>query len=305
MTLVVLLAIGSLAHIYNWIPGDSQPTASSTPKVTKPKPPSEPRITVLPKSVEQGEPAIIVVEGLATTTTVASFTFAGRPLNFFLYEGSVTAFLGVDLYAAPGTFPLVLTYKDGRQLQGKFVIEEREPVQRPFDIPEKLGGNTPASIQTLITTLAAEGKIINALPTTYKRLWTEPFHAPLDKMVLDDPYGYTRVIGAFTMPHKGTDFLAEVGTPVYAINKGVVKLATTFRNYGDTVIVDHGVGVHSVYMHLSKINVAVGETVEKGAVVGLTGETGYTTRPHLHLSVRIWDISIDPVKFLDLFGEDN
>lgn len=284
--------------------------ATSTPTIkkpiaTKPKPQSAPKIVVSPALVEQGDPAIITVVGFTSTSSIKSFTFNNRPLIAFMYDGYVTAFLGVDLYAPVGTYPLVLTLTDGKQVKGEITIRPRAEVRRPFDIPEKLGGNTSESINTLVRTLAEEGKIINALYTDYRVLWTERFGAPLTgSMAIDDIYGYTRLIGnSFTMPHKGTDYEADIGTSVYSMNKGVVRLASSLRNYGDTIVVDHGAGVQTVYMHLSKMNVVPGQTVEKGEIIGLSGDTGYVLNPHLHLTVRIWDVSIDPVKFLKLFGE--
>ncbi len=248
---------------------------------------------------------MIVVEGLTSTSSIASFTFDKRPLNFFIYDSYVTAFFGADLYQTPGTLPLILTLKDGMQVKGSLVIEPRKRVTEPYTIPDKLGGNTPESIRTLVTTLAAEGKIINALPSAREVMWTEKFRAPLDtplngSLVIDDPYGYTRIIGNFSMPHKGTDLVADIGTKVYAMNKGIVRLASTFRNYGNTIVIDHGGGVQTVYMHLSEMGVVEGQPVEKDEVIGLTGDTGYADHPHLHVSVKIWDIAIDPMRFLEL-----
>ncbi len=313
---LILVLVGFLAFKFihtpsvTVIPNEPKPpVATSTPPVIvkpKPKPAHEPFISVNPGPVQQGEPAIITVEGLISTSTVKSFTFDNRPLITFMYDGYVTAFLGVDLYAKTGTFPLLLTLKDGKQVHGTFTVLPRPPVQKPFDIPEKLGGNTPESIRNLITTLAAEGKIINAILTGNEMLWTEKFGSPLKTpLIVDDEYGYTRVITNFTMPHKGTDIVADMGTPVYSMNKGVVRLSTSFRNYGGTVIVDHGLGLQTVYMHLSEMRVADGQIVEKGQLLGLSGDSGYTLNPHLHLTVRIWDISIDPIKFLEIFGEHN
>ena len=156
----------------------------------------------------------------------------------------------------------------------------------------------------LFTTLAQEGKIINAIPTGYKILWTEKFKSPLEgTLVIDDPYGYTRIIGNSTMPHKGVDLHASIGTPVYAMNRGLVGFTDSLRNYGNVVVIDHGYGLQTVYMHLSEINVTKGQMIEKGELLGKSGDTGYTLNPHLHLTVRIWDVSIDPMKFLELFGQ--
>lgn len=280
--------------------------ATTTPVVSKPKPTTGGSyFSIYPDIVRQGDPALIIVEGIASTSSVKTFTFDNRPLISFIYEGKIAALLGVDLYSTVGKFPLVLTLQDGREVKGEFVISQRPEDRRSFDIPEKLGGNTSQSIKNLVSTLAEEGKIINAIPTSNKRFWIEKFRSPLDiPIVVADVYGYTRVIGNFTMPHKGTDLEAPIGTPVYSMNKGMVRFADTLRNYGDTVVVDHGVGLQTVYMHLSEIKVKNDQIVERGEIIGLSGDTGYVLNPHLHVTVRIWDVSIDTMKFLELLGEN-
>ncbi len=267
---------------------------------------AKPYISITPEVVKQGDPVLITIEGATTTSSVESFTYDNRPLFTFLYEGQVVALLGVELRAIPGTYPLVVTFIDGRQLKENITISPRNVVREPFDIPDKLGGNTTEGEKQLVSSLAAEGTIINALPVVWDRLWTEKFGLPLKgPLVVSDEYGYTRLIGNYTtMPHKGTDIKAEMGTPVYAMNRGVVKFASSLRNYGNTVVIDHGAGLQTVYMHLSKINVTLEQKVEKGELIALSGDSGYTLGPHLHLTVRIWDISIDPMKFLELFGEN-
>jgi murein DD-endopeptidase MepM/ murein hydrolase activator NlpD len=105
----------------------------------------------------------------------------------------------------------------------------------------------------------------------------------------------------YSITHKGTDFRAVEGTPVLAMNRGVVRLVQEGRNYGKTVIIDHGLGLQTFYMHLSKINVKVGELVLSGQIIGLSGMTGYAEAAHLHTTVRIGEVSIDPVRFLGLF----
>lgn len=310
LLVLILLGGGFLAYKFSDSANSPlpKPVATTTPVVIKPKPkpkPPEFGIVSYPEDVKQGDPVIIVAYGVASTTSVASFTFNNRPLNFFLYEGNVTAFFGADLNWDLGTFPIVLTLKDGRELRANLVIKARVEVREPYNIPEKLGGNTKESINTLIKTLAQEGKIINALPSAREVMWTDNFRSPFDTpLVLDDEFGYTRVIGSLSMPHKGTDFVAPIGTNVYAMNKGIVRLATEMRNYGKTVIIDHGAGIQTVYMHLSEIKVLEGANVERGQLIALTGDTGYADHPHLHLTVKIWDIAIDPVKFLDLFSKE-
>ncbi|MDB5194184.1 MAG: hypothetical protein JWN50_198 [Parcubacteria group bacterium] len=219
-----------------------------------------------------------------------------------MYNSKPTGFIGIDLKMAPGTYPLILTLTDGKTAKKDLIVRKRAIAEAPLGIPDKLGGNTSASEAALVATLARENAILAAVPTASTMLWSGPFVLPLHTaIVVTDPYGYTRLTGLSTISHKGTDFRAAEGTPVYAMNAGTVKVAETFVEYGNTVVIDHGLGLQTLYMHLSKIEVSVGETVEKGQEIGKSGQTGYAEAPHLHISVKIGGISIDPEKFLELF----
>lgn len=277
-----------------------QVVATSTPPIV------DLGLSITPDKIQQGEPVLITINGIVSTSSVKSFTIDGRPIVIFLHNGQVTALLGIDLRTVPGTFPLVLTLKDGRQIKKDLIINKRNVVKEPFGIPEKLGGNTLESEKELISTLAKEAKIVNAVPTGKEKLWTEKFRLPLDgPIVVTSIYGYTRLTGSSILSHKGTDFEAPIGTPVYASNRGMVRFTDNLRNYGNTIIIDHGLGLQTVYMHLSEIKVTNGQMVERGEIIGLSGDTGYVLGPHLHFTVRVWDISIDPMKFMEILGSEN
>ncbi|MEK7612423.1 MAG: M23 family metallopeptidase [Patescibacteria group bacterium] len=257
-------------------------------------------IIISPVTVIQGEPILIAVSN-ADASEVQKISFDTVSLGIFTYQNKPTAIVGIDLYKKPGTYPVLVTLADGQILETKVIVGTREKIEAPLGIPEKLGGNTPASQTKLVTSLAAENKSLVKLRTGTKSFWKEAFRFPLKEITITDDYGYSRTTGAYSIAHKGTDFRAKEGTAIKAINRGVVRVAKEYRNYGKTVVVDHGLGLTSLYMHLSKIKVNVGELVLPGQVIGLSGKTGYATSPHLHLSVRLNDISIDPLKFFELF----
>jgi len=96
------------------------------------------------------------------------------------------------------------------------------------------------------------------------------------------------------------DFRAEIGTPVGAMNSGVVILAREMFYEGGFVVIDHGQGLSTLYMHLSEINVREGDSVEKRQIIGLSGGTGRATAPHLHVGVRWQGIYLDPAVLLTL-----
>lgn len=265
-------------------------------------------LAVSPAALIQGEPALITIDGLASASAITSLTFDGKSLSVFIDDGKISALVGIDFHSKPGSYPLVLTLDDGRKIETKIAVGQRAVATTTFDIPETLGGNTPQAEHQLTTSLAEDTAIINAVIATTgpEKLWSGQFRLPLDgSPAVTDVYGYKRQTGSVNLSHQGTDFRASEGTPVSAMNSGKVAFAGTFRNYGHTVIIDHGLGLMTFYMHLSKIKVGKGESVEQGDLIAWSGNTGYSLGPHLHLSVRINGLTIDPLKFLELMKLKN
>lgn len=260
-----------------------------------------PSISIQPDHIIQGDPIMITIEGIDTVKNIKSVTFNSEPLPVFMYDNKPRAFYGADLKKLPGHYLITSTLTDGTVLTKDINIEARAKIEAPLGIPEKLGGNTEKSQTKLVSTLADENQSLLNLYTGLHVFWKDKFHYPISTPTVTDSYGYTRTTGPYTIAHKGTDFRAPIGTPVLAMNRGVVRIATTYRNYGKTVVVDHGLGLMTFYMHLSKINVAKDNLVTPGQVIGLSGDTGYAEKPHLHVSVRIKDVSIDPVVFMGFF----
>ena len=100
--------------------------------------------------------------------------------------------------------------------------------------------------------------------------------------------------------HRGTDFRAKVGTPVYASNSGVVRMAKNLFYSGNLVIVDHGMNIFTLYAHLSKIQVNPGQIIARGQQIGLSGATGRVSGPHLHWAVKVNGVYVDPLQFLTI-----
>jgi len=261
----------------------------------------EPVFSFRPVYPQQGDPLMITLEG-TFPEKVKSMSIGSTTLAWFSYRGKPAALVGFDLMQATGTYSVYAELSDGRVLTDTLVLQERKKIKIPLGIPQKLGGNTPKSQQRLVVSLVEENNILAHLDSVSEALWSEPFIMPLASTTITDTYGYIRLTGAYAIPHKGVDFRAATGTPVVAMNRGVVTLVREFRTYGKTIVLDHGLGLQTLYMHLAETLVAEGEAVAQGQLIALSGETGYAERPHLHLSVRINKVSIDPSVFLDLFG---
>src|SRR5262249_46646663 len=109
--------------------------------------------------------------------------------------------------------------------------------------------------------------------------------------------------GQARAPHAGADFPAPVGTPIHAPAGGRIVLARDLYFTGNTVVIDHGLGLFSLLAHLSQIDVQEGASVAADQIVGLVGATGRVTGAHLHWAVRLNDARIDPVGVLAVLGE--
>jgi len=253
-----------------------------------------------PALVMQGEPFMLTVKGI-DIRDVKKLTFDGKRIPVFVHNGKPTALVGVDLSARAGKHNVRLETLDLDRVDGVVLVQERKKITAPLGIPAKLGGNTKVAQENLVTVLSKENGVLARVKMTDPALFKEAFSAPLENMFVTDAYGYLRETGSYSIPHKGTDFRASLGTQVKAINDGVVRLSRDFTVYGKTVAIDHGGGVVSFSMHLSKLAVKEGQKVVKGDIIALSGDSGYAEKPHLHLSVRLSGVSVDPMKFFALF----
>ena len=259
---------------------------------------SLPTISIYPAVIYPGDPVFITINSSSTPTVVL---FDKKPLKTFQYDGKSHAVVPIDFSTKVFKHTIAATLSNKMIATTSITITPREKIEKPLGIPAKLGGNTPEASKALVKNLAAENFTLNSIKTASTTLWTENFSYPLSYIFVTDNYGYDRKTVGQTIVHKGTDFRALTGIEVMVMNSGVVEIATKYTVYGNTVVVDHGSGIHTMYMHLPKINVKKGERVKKGDILGLSGETGYAGAPHLHISVRVNGISIDPLTFLKFF----
>jgi len=138
---------------------------------------------------------------------------------------------------------------------------------------------------------------------TPERLWDGKFRIPLDGVTTGSNFGRRRILnGNPGSPHGGADLRGTTGTPVYSAQRGRVVLAEELFFAGNTVVVDHGLGIYTFYGHLSEIDVKVGDALETGAVLGKVGATGRVTGPHLHWGLTVERARVNPLQLVRLLG---
>jgi hypothetical protein len=261
-------------------------------------------VRMTPSVLANGAPCIITVVLTREASTVTG-KWQGHPVAFFSSSDRRTwfAIAGVDVEVTPGTYPLAIDaeLEDGshRTLHQDVIVEEAPYEKVPLSVPDKFVEPNAAALKKIATDKIVKDKAFANSASTPQ--WLGDFLPPLRHAPESDSFGNQRIFnGKLASVHRGLDYHARPGTPVAAINSGRVVLARPLYYEGGCVVVDHGMGLMSVYMHLSKIEVSVGRRVRRGQIIALSGATGRVTGPHLHLGIR-WEGSyLDAAKLFQL-----
>ncbi len=216
-------------------------------------------------------------------------------------DGSWRVLVGIDLGVQPGRHVLEVqarsTQRETRALQAVFYVQPKEFPVRRIQVEERYVEPPPEELERIRREQELVRRIFAEL--TPEPLWDGEFLVPVPGEVIS-AFGKRSIInGQPRSPHSGVDLRGAAGTPVKAPNRGRVVLARELYFSGNTVILDHGLGLFSYFAHLSSFDVAEGDLVEKGAVVGRVGATGRVTGPHLHWTVRLAETRVDPLSLLE------
>ena len=260
------------------------------------------KVSWQPSQTRVSDVALLVVHGAGEGATLEG-TVGGRPVSFFRDASGHAALVGFDIEVAAGRQPWRVEIREpgrrARSLSGMVTVAPREfPVQR-LTLPTPMVDLDPETERRAV----AESKTLRALyrTVTPERFWRGPFERPV---LGDEPgigFGSRRIInGQPRAPHGGTDYAAPRGTPVVSVNGGRVALMGDYFFQGRFVVVDHGLGLHTVYFHLDETRVEIGQHVARGQPLGTVGSTGRATGPHLHFGVQVGPARVDPERLLTL-----
>jgi murein DD-endopeptidase MepM/ murein hydrolase activator NlpD len=257
-----------------------------------------------PEPLSNGAPFLITV-ALQTQASEVTGTWQDHLVLFFSNADHRTCFAlaGVDVEVHPGSYPLSIdaTLIDGtHQALHKDVSVEEAPYEKvPLSVPDKfVEPNAAAQKRIAADKIVRDKALANSALTPQ---WSGNFLPPLHHAPQSDSFGNQRIFdGELASVHRGLDYRAKAGTAVAAINSGRVVLAQPLYYEGGCVIIDHGLGLMSIYMHLSKIEVSVGKKVRRGQIIALSGATGRVTGPHLHLGIRWQGSYLDAAKLFQI-----
>ncbi len=185
-----------------------------------------------------------------------------------------------------------------KEIIEKKVIKREYKIQRIDGLPKKQV-TPPKEVYDRIkndNVLIGKARSINSDLNFFKN----KFIRPVDKAIITGVYGSQRILnGKPRRPHYGLDFAANEGTPVKAMLSGVVTLAEKDLYFtGGTIILDHGHGISTLYMHLKNVGVEVGKEIQKGETIGGLGKTGRATGPHLDIRLNWFNVKLDPMTVL-------
>jgi murein DD-endopeptidase MepM/ murein hydrolase activator NlpD len=227
----------------------------------------------------------------------------GVPLAFSADGDRHAAVVGLDLDARPGSQPWQLEVRQPGQprrlLAGALTVGARSFTVQRLTLPKEMVELEPETERRAL----AEADRLRALyrTATPHRLWRGRFVRPVGGEEPGSGFGARRVInGLARAPHSGVDYAAPAGTPVQAANSGRVALVAEFFFPGRLVILDHGLGLYTLYFHLDGALVSEGQAVVRGDVIGTVGSTGRATGPHLHFGAQIGEARVDPEALLAL-----
>jgi murein DD-endopeptidase MepM/ murein hydrolase activator NlpD len=213
--------------------------------------------------------------------------------------------VGVDLENQPGTYDLAVqaVLDDGVTATGQLglVVQEKRFSTRRLVVSERFVNPAAEEIARIERDAALLVSVFGQ--SSPMRLWRGPFALPVPGRSTSSFGRQTVLNGEIRARHRGADFRAAEGTPISAPNAGRVVLAQDLYFTGNTVVIDHGGGLFSLLAHLSRIRVAEGAPVARGDRVGDAGSTGRVTGPHLHWTVRLDDISVDPLSIVSSLSQ--
>jgi murein DD-endopeptidase MepM/ murein hydrolase activator NlpD len=256
-----------------------------------------------PAQLVNGTPVVIEVVPPVRLTALSAKWLEHDVL--FSYDAATKAWYGiagVNLETRPGIYPLELKGTTSRSAEITFsqntTVRAAKYPSIAVTVAKRFTEPSKEQLERIHQEKTVKQDVFQH--TDPEREWSGKFRAPVD-VPISDVFGTRRTFnGKVQSMHQGLDYAAPTGTPVSAVNAGTVLLAGPLYFEGNCVVLDHGQGLLTLYLHLSEIKVKQGERIARGQEIGLSGGTGRATGPHLHLAVRWQGVYLNPATLLTL-----
>lgn len=234
---------------------------------------------------------------IATDGQAVSAHYRDERVLLAEFEGTQYAIVGIPLSATPGSHSLTLRDAQGKASTKSFAVADKQYVEQRLTITNERQVNPNNDDMVRINRESAE---MNAAFSSWNDSLQPVFRMlPPTAGIRSSSFGLRRFFNEQARaPHSGMDIAAPEGTPIVAPAPGVILATGHYFFNGNTIILDHGHGLISLYCHMNTIDVAVGARVEAGQQIGAVGQTGRVTGPHLHWSINLNNVRVDPGLFL-------
>ena len=220
--------------------------------------------------------------------------------KYLLHSHNLNLILGSDVKKDSSGYKKLVIKSNGFNIAKRILIQKRKSSITRITVSKKYVSMKKPQLKRYFR----EREIVKSILSrfTEKKYYTPNFISPITPSIITSPYARVRIINNTTRSiHTGVDFKAPAGTVVRAINSGKIVFIGDHLFSGKSIYIDHGMGIISMYFHLSKFLVHAGEIVKKGQPIALSGCTGRTSGPHLHLGVSVLGKLIDPMELIKRF----
>ncbi len=253
-------------------------------------------LEVAPKEVIPGDVFALRLKHAGPLPAGTEAEFIGNKIDLYDSGEGVVALVAVPLDTTPGKYSVIVR-QGGEERTAGVEVMAHEFRTIELTLPEGKVTLSPKNLKRA----QKESKLLGDIWSLNTSMsWAGGFVNPTGTEVSTE-FGLNRLMNKKrNSRHRGTDFRGKKGAPVRPINSGTVVLTEDLFFGGGTLVIDHGMGLYSIYMHLSKFNVSKGDKVSKEQVVGLVGSTGRATGPHLHMSVKLKGVSVNPESLFKL-----
>lgn len=253
----------------------------------------QPEVLFEPNNPGPGDIMVVTIKNI---TGAVEGTFNSKKVYFNPSKESLKAIVGIDLSVVPGKYEMEISAAGNTMRRSVRVVRKKYGLQR-LTLPKDMVELTPENEARVER---EQHKMSAIWPNESELVWAGNFSNPLEGEIVTQ-FGVKRIINKIPKnPHSGVDVSGKEGDPVHAPNNGIVALVDDQFYSGNSVVLDHGQGIYTMFFHLSKILVSAGQKVKKGEVIALVGSTGRSTGAHLHWGARVQGAKVDPLELIKL-----
>jgi murein DD-endopeptidase MepM/ murein hydrolase activator NlpD len=258
-----------------------------------------PSIEISPAEILQGDACYIQIYGIPNSSEASViFNKNNISLHYDNSSKSYIGFIGINQKTEPGERNVQILFDSKTKINKKITIQKKDFQIQHLTLPKTKVDLSDKDLKRH----NKEKKTVTELFKNSKKLklYNSEFIKPIDNKI-STPFGVKRFMNKKPKnSHSGIDLKGTMNEQIKSINKGVVVFTGNHFFSGNSIYIDHGLGIVSMYFHLSEIKVKTGNEVNKGDIIGLVGSTGRSTGPHLHWGVRVNNIRVNPLSLINL-----